>query len=163
MPKCDTRLTCAGLNNEARQRYIDKASDAVSSVVASRNYHEFRAKQLSVHTKALRDMLGPLLDDGVQRSQAGVDLGAIAILAWDMSAKMHTSRVTFQIYFPETNGKFNAPTMKAKDYTGTDQMQLQIDQARLKLVITPVITMRDDRGTTIRAKALQSAQVLVMK
>lgn len=151
------------MNNEARQHLIDQGSEAVQSVIAAKDYHGFRAKQLGIHTKALRDMLGPLLDDGVARASAGVDLGAIAVLAWDLSCKMHTARLTFQIYFPETNGKFTAATMKPKDITKVDPMQLQIEQVRLKLVITPVITMRDDRGTTIRAKAIHSANVLLMK
>ena len=131
--------------------------------MGAKDYQAFRAQQLGIHTKALRDMLGPLLDDGVTRASAGVDLGAIAVLSWYLSCKMHTARLTFQIYFPETNGKFTAATMKAKNMTNVDPMQLQIEQVRLKLVITPVITMRDDRGTTIRAKALHSAMVLLMK
>ncbi|KAG0648949.1 hypothetical protein D0Z07_4805 [Hyphodiscus hymeniophilus] len=157
------KLSERGLNNEARQRYIDQASEAIQAVMGSKNFQSFRAQQLGVHTKALRDMLGPLLDDGVTRASAGVDLGAIAVLSWDLSCKMHTSRLTFQIYFPETNGKFTAATMEHKDMTNADPLQLQIEQVRLKLVITPVITMRDDRGTTIRAKNIHSAMVLLMK
>jgi hypothetical protein len=151
------------LNNEARQQYIDEGSQAVQSVISAKDYRSFRAKQLGVHTKALRDMLGPLLDNGVARASAGSDLGAIAVLSWDLSCKMHTARLTFQIYFPETAGKFTAATMKAKDQTNVDPMKLQVEQTRLKLVITPVITMRDDRGLTIKAKAIHSANVLLMK
>ena len=131
--------------------------------MGAKNYPKFRADQLSAHTKALRDMLGPLLDDGVVRASAGVALGAITVLAWELSCKMHSAGLTFQIYFPETNGKFSAATMKPKDMTNNDPVQLQIEQIRLKLVITPVITMRDDRGTTILAKAIHSATVLLMK
>lgn len=151
------------MNNEARQQYIDQGSRAVQSVVAAKDYHSFRAKQLGVHTKALRDMLGPMLNADAARAQAGTDLGAIVVHSWELSCKMHSARLTFQIYFPETSSKFTAATMKAKDQTKIDPMQLQIQQARLKLVITPVITMRDDRGTTIRAKSILSSNVLLMK
>jgi hypothetical protein len=108
-------------------------------------------------------MLGPMLNDNVERASAGKDLGAIAVHSWDLSVKMHTERLTFQIYFPETASKFTAATMKAKDNIRADPMQLQIQQTRLKLVITPVITMRDDRGTTIKAKSIHSSNVLLMK
>jgi hypothetical protein len=152
-----------GLNNEARQQYIDEGSYAVQSVIAAKDYLSFRSTQLGVHTKALRDMLGPLLDEGAERKLAGVDLGGIVVHCWELSCKMYTARLTFQIYFPETNGKFTASTMNSKDLADVDPMKLQIEQVRLKLVITPVITMRDDRGVTIKAKAIHSADVLLMK
>lgn len=150
------------MNNEARQHHIDQGAKAVQSVVAARDYPSFRAEQLNVHTKALRDILGPMLNDEVIRSEAGRDLGAIAVHSWELSVKMHTQGLTFQIYFPETASKFTAATMTPKDRTNADPMQLQIQQIRLKLVITPVITMRDDKGTTIKAKALHSSNVLLM-
>ena len=107
-------------------------------------------------------MLGPLLNNGSPRAEAGKDLGAIAIKAWELSVNMYSSHLSFQVYFPETSGKFNAATMIAKDQPRLDSMQLQIQQVRLKLVITPVITMRDDRGTTIKDKNLHKSTVLTM-
>lgn len=141
---------------------IDQQSKAVQSVVSSADYSKFRAKKLGEHTKRLRDMLGPLLNQNAVRSEAGGDLGAIAVTTWELSVKMNTSHLTFQIYFPETAAKFSAATMIAKDNSGVDPMSLQIKQNRLKLVITPVITMRDDRGTTIKAKSLHYSNVLLM-
>ena len=115
-----------------------------------------------MHSKKLRDILGPLLNHGCSRADAGRDLGAITIKAWELSVKMFTSQLTFQIYFPETATKFHAATMIAKDQPRADPMHLQIRQTRLKLVITPVITLRDDRGTTIKAKNLHMSTVLTM-
>lgn len=155
-------LLFLGLNNEVRQKLIDKQSETVQSVVSAKNYPLFRAAQLNHHTKRLRDMLGPMLNDGVERAQAGKDLGALAVHAWELSVKMHTAYLTFQVYFPETASKFTAATMHSKDNPHADPMQLQIQQTRLKLVITPVITMRDDRGTTIKAKNLHTSNVLLM-
>jgi hypothetical protein len=103
-----------------------------------------------------------MLNDGVDRTTAGKDLGIIAVNAWDLSAKMNSSHLTFQITFPETASKFTASSMAAKDQPSEKSMELQIRQTRLKLVITPVITMRDDRGTTILAKNLHHSTVLTM-
>ena len=103
-----------------------------------------------------------MLNDRAVRSEAGKDLGAIAVHSMELSVKMHTAGLTFQIYFPETASKFTAATMNAKDRVNADPMQLQVQQVRLKLVITPVITMRDDKGTTIKAKAIHSSNVLLM-
>jgi hypothetical protein len=107
-------------------------------------------------------MLGPLLNPGCVRAEAGRDLGALVIKAWELSVKMYTSHLTFQVYFPVTAAKFMAATMITKDRPGVDAMHLQIKQTRLKLVITPVITLRDDRGTTIKAKNLHLSTVLTM-
>lgn len=106
-------------------------------------------------------MLGPLLNVNTVRSVAGTDLGNIVITAWELGVKMTTSEVTFQVYFPETCDKFSAATMIAKG-NEFDGLRLQVKQARLKLVITPVVTMRDDRGTTIIAKSILSSEVLLM-
>ena len=157
-----TDFITQGLANNDRQELIDMQSKAVQSIVASNNYTAFRSHQLNLHSKKLRDMLGPMLNDGAPRGEAGKNLGALAVHAWELSVKMHTSHLSFQIYFPETAAKFSATTMMAKDRTSADPMQLQISQTRLKLVVTPVVTLRDDRGSTIKAKNLHPAWVLIM-
>ncbi len=134
----------------------------VQRIVTSPSYEGFRAEQVGAHSKRIRDMLGPLLNQGCDRNRAGNDLGIIIVQSWDTSVKMLTSHLSFQIYFPETAQKFNAATMTAKDQPKVDQIQLQLRQTRLKLVITPVVTMRDDRGTTIKAKNLHASSVLTM-
>ncbi|PBP27504.1 hypothetical protein BUE80_DR001761, partial [Diplocarpon rosae] len=151
-----------GLANEARQALVDQRAKAIQGIVSSQNWVAFRKASLAIHSKRLRDILGPMLNDYSLRSTAGSDLGAVILKAWDLSVNMNTSQLTFQIYFPETAQKFNASTMIAKDKNYIDPMSLQIKQARLKLVITPVVTMRDDRGTTIRAKNLHKSTVLTM-
>lgn len=140
---------------------VDQQARAIQGIVSSPNYSQYRAKKLNFHTKNLRDMIGPLLNSDAARADAGQELGGIVITAWDLTVKMTTSHLTFQVYFPETCTKFTAATMHAKD-TNIDPLQLQIRQARLKLVVTPVITMRDDRGTTIMAKGILPAEVLLM-
>jgi hypothetical protein len=107
-------------------------------------------------------MLGPMLNAGSDRSVAGKDLGCLAIRAWDQSAKNNAAPYTFQTYFPDTNSKFSASSMIARDRPGIDPTHLQIKQVRVKLVITPVITLRDDSGTTIKARSLHLATVLLM-
>lgn len=150
-----------GLANDARQKLIDRQVNAVQSVADSEEYLTFRTKELTRHTTDLRNMIGPLLNIDADRSLAGRDLGFLSVAAWELGVKMFTSHCQFQIYFPETAGKFNAATMVAKDSV-TDPLQLQICQTRLKLIITPVVTMRDDRGSSIKVKNLHHSTVLTM-
>lgn len=147
--------------NDARQTFVDSMSEAVQSIMDSPTFGTFRQEQLGLHTKHLRDILGSLLNKGCARAKAGRELGDIVIAAWELSIKMSTSRLSFQIYFPETTAKFSAATMHPID-TNVDPVKLQVQQAHLKLVVTPVITMRDDRSTTIKAKNIHLAKVLLM-
>lgn len=133
----------------------------IENLVHSPMFVNFRTEQLNYHAKRLRDMLGPLLNDDCARAEAGKEIGNIAAASWDLAVKMATSHLTFQIYFPDTNTKFSSATMIAKD-NNTEPARLQTSQTRLKLVVTPVITLRDDRGTTIIARSLHPSCVLTM-
>ncbi|RDW74991.1 hypothetical protein BP6252_06133 [Coleophoma cylindrospora] len=150
-----------GMTKERRQELLDQQLYAVREIVEGPGYRKYRNEQLEHHGKKLRKMLGGLLNNNVVRSSAGTDLGAIATFAWDLSAKMNTAHFTFVTAFFETTSKFSAATMTTKDTLSRDPMQLQLSGARLKLVITPNITIRDDRGASIKVKNLHKSNVLV--
>jgi len=155
-------LLLSGLEIGVRQKYIDKVVGVVQKITSSPDYDQFCSDRISHHSKRLRDILSPLLNQEASREDAGRDLGAIVIQAWETTVKMWSSRLQFQINFPEAGAKFVAASMIAKDQRGVDPMQLQIRQARIKLAVTPVVTMRDDRGTTIKAKNFHLSSVLTM-
>lgn len=150
---------------DGRQIYIEQQHEAIDKVLASPHFEAFRTTQLNKHTRALRDMVGPFLNDKTFRSQAGVELGAVVIKAWELSIKMNTSRLSFQIHYPNLTSKFSKVTMFARDYAPDDdtQMQLQAKQFALKLVITPAFTLRDDGGTSLRVRTFVTADVLLME
>lgn len=130
--------------------------------MASPHFEFWKSVTMQAHCKKLRDYVGMLLNEGAIRQDAGRDLGVVAMRAWDIGVKMHTSRLSFQVIFPETAGKFAAATMIAKDRPDADPMQLQLTQTRLKLIITPVITLRDDRERSIKVRNLHHSTVLTM-
>lgn len=103
-----------------------------------------------------------MLNDDATRAIAGRDLGAITLKAWELAIQLNCTPVTVQVYFPETAAKFSAATMIAKDRSGFNPMDLQLKQTRLKLVITPVVTLRDDRHDKIKARNLHYSTVLTM-
>lgn len=108
-------------------------------------------------------MVGPLLDVGTVRSNAGRDLSNIVGAAWDTSIKLYASGMSFQVTFPECGARFSATSMLSRDEPNMSPTDLQARQLRVKLVMTPVIILRDDRGFGIKAKMLHPANVLVMK
>jgi hypothetical protein len=152
------------LSPEGRAKVIGQQTDLIESMV-QRNlpYLIFRNTQVSRHGKTLRDKTGPLLDIGVRRCDAGDGLNAIALQAFDLSAKMFTSNRTFVIKFPECGSKFLHTSMVSRNpYDAEAPLDNHLRQTRVKLAITPVITMRDDRFMTIQVKDIQHAHVLIM-
>jgi len=159
---CISLTTDLGLANESRQVLIDQQCNAIQSIVDSDDYHNYRRNQLNHHTRSLRDMLGPLLNEGCERAIAGREIGEVTVKAWELSVKMYTSCLTFQIFFPETCAKFTSAIMNSRDHPNENPNVLQTKQIRVKLVMTPIITLRDDRSTTIRVKNLLHSDVLLM-
>ncbi|KAK6610718.1 hypothetical protein H4I96_02316 [Botrytis cinerea] len=160
----DTQLTARPTASaEKRQKLVAEQSAVVKSVINAPEFARFRNDSLTNHTKHLRDILGPLMNEGTSKSKAGTDLGAIIIASMDLCCRMWTAKLSFQVIFPELLGnKFTAGTMIAKDHPRDNPYQLQTKQKRLKLVMTPSITMRDDNSITIIAKSLHKASVLLM-
>ncbi|RKF73680.1 hypothetical protein GcM1_243136 [Golovinomyces cichoracearum] len=145
-----------------RQRIVDQRDVVVKSIIDHEEYNQWRSTRLIQHTMHLQDILGSLLNQNCNLTSAGRDLGAIVVLAFDLCARMHSSSMTFQIAFPEITTKFNSNTMIACDLAPGEYLASQATMIRLKLIITPIVTLRDDRGTTIKAKSLQLARVLTM-
>lgn len=152
----------AGLEPAQRANLIAARTHAIQCIVESETYLAFRSHTLSMHTKALRAKLGPLLNVGVVRAEAGKALGVIAVKAWDLTAKMYTSNYTFLFNFPACGSKFLHPSMECDDPNVLETaLQLHIRQAKIKLAIKPIITMRNDRHETITAKKVQNGHVLI--
>lgn len=152
----------SGLHHDVRQSLTDRRAKAIQFAVSHPDWKKYRTAQTNEHLVKLRAHVGPMLNTHCNRAQAGQDLGPVILKAWEISERMNAAELTFQVSFPETATKFTASSMIAKDQPTVDPMTLQLRQTRLKLVITPVITMRDDRGNTIKAKNLHHSTVLTM-
>jgi hypothetical protein len=151
------------LSDEGRRKVIDDQRKIVQSVVDASDYKKFEGKQIEYHSKELRKYIGPLLDVGNNQHRCASDIDGIVRTAWSLSIKMNASKSQFRVIYPDTGSKFIAATMVPKNFLEETPMSLQLQQIRLKLVISPCITMREDRVTTIVAKNLVSATVLLMK
>lgn len=152
-----------GLTSKERSDAVALQTSAVQAIVGGRDFLTYRAHRLSQHTKQLREWVGPMLNSTVKRGDAGKDIGAIIVHAFDLSVRMHTSGWSFQLMFPDCGSKFGSTSMVCRDELITETpLDLQIRQVRLKLVITPVVTIRDDRGVSIRVKQLHCANVLIV-
>jgi hypothetical protein len=153
------------LSNSARQVQIDRRLNAIKTILDSSDYDDFRTKRIQNHVKGIREILLNLISSELpvsDRKNAGRDLGVIVTKAWELSHKTYASDKTVVISFPSVNGRFNASTMAAIDREKEDPFTLQSQQTRLKLVVTPIVTIRDDHGLGIQVKNLLEARVLTV-
>ncbi|UNI19993.1 hypothetical protein JDV02_006132 [Purpureocillium takamizusanense] len=98
----------------------------------------------------------------VAAEEARRDLAAVAESAWDLSAKILTSRLTFDFRFPEISSRFLSQSM-LPIWPHTDPAELQAQHFRVALVTTPIITCRNDTGAGISAHSIALADVFCMQ
>ncbi len=144
-----------------RQSIIDQISTVIGRMLADPSFNEYRARRISFHQQRLKTIVGPLMDAAASRTDAGFDLHAVASTALQVSALMFQSRLNFEFSWSLTCSKFSVDFHVPKD-PPLDPLMLQAKQYRLKLVVTPAILFRDDRGVSINPKRVLRSEVFVM-
>ncbi|KAK4101881.1 hypothetical protein N658DRAFT_523542 [Parathielavia hyrcaniae] len=97
-------------------------------------------------------------------NEAFYDLYTIATSAWDLSARLLTSRLSFQFVWTDVGARFSAAAHEPLDFVGGDRDRLALQQAehgRIALCATPAVTVRNDRGLSVDVRRLVRAGVLV--
>ncbi|KAI1343835.1 hypothetical protein F5Y15DRAFT_426401 [Xylariaceae sp. FL0016] len=152
--------------NRARQRVIEEHSRLVNSIVADASWPDFRAEMIDRHAILLGYFLQPMCSVGVSNEAATKSLKLIMAFTLDIAVGVWTSRTTLHFAFPDCGCKFavgNMAALNAGQFART-QDELQFSQTRISLVVTPTLTIRDDReGTLLRVTNIHKAQVLLMK
>ncbi|KAK1963887.1 hypothetical protein LZ32DRAFT_591870 [Colletotrichum eremochloae] len=150
----------------ALQVCIDRVAAIVNSCIIHERYDAYRNHRIEYFQAELREMLSPLLvpesSGGPNLEKADEDLRQMCEKAWSISAKMFTSRWTFEFRFPDTGARFNNQTMVGIA-PNIDPHLLQAEHWRVQLVVTPVITVRNDTGSSISVASITSAHVICMK
>ena len=149
-----------------RQKLIDRQREIMKSMLAHPRYDAFRQYKKNEVFQKLKKFVGPLFPTDQKESgalgRAFFDLFAVTDRAIELSIELWLSRLTFQYVWSDTGAKFSAdahnPIMGI-----WDAATLESRKFRLKLVITPGITMRSDKGTSIVAKTVKRADVLVVQ
>jgi hypothetical protein len=144
-----------------RQSIIDQISTIIGRMLADPSFNEYRARRISFHQQRLKTIVGPLMDPAASRTDAGFDLHAVASTALQASALMFQSRLNFEFSWSLTCSKFSVDFHVPKD-PPLEPLMLQAKQYRLKLVVTPTILFRDDRGVSINPKRVLRSEVFVM-
>ncbi|KJZ80321.1 hypothetical protein HIM_00171 [Hirsutella minnesotensis 3608] len=104
----------------------------------------------------------PLLNRFAGAHESRRDLERVAEAAWDLSARILASRLTFDFRFPDIGARFSCQSM-LPIWPHADPAELQAKHWRVAFVTTPVITCRNDTGTGISAHSVTLADVFCMQ
>ena len=113
-------------------------------------------------TESLLATIQPLLNRLTNPAEAQRDMESVVQLAWELSFRILTSRLTFDFRFPEVGSRFSSQSM-LPIWPPMDPMDLQAKHWRVALVTTPVITCRSDTGGNISAHSIALADVYCMQ
>lgn len=162
-----------------RQVLVDRRAQLVGEMVEGDNAAAFKNFKLTHHQQHLRTLIAPFLPrrtggggggssknrnnkSGGVANEAFYDLFTIASSAWDLSARLFRSRMTFQWAWAEVGTRFAADAHEPVDCS-VDRLTLQHEHCRVRLGTTPAVTLRNDMGMTIATRNILKAGVLVMR
>ncbi|KAI1506195.1 hypothetical protein F5X99DRAFT_426239 [Biscogniauxia marginata] len=152
--------------SRARQRVIEEHARLIQAIVASDKIKHFRSRVVDRHASMLAHILEPLRSRNVSHEQALKSLRIMVAATWDISTKVWTGGMTLHYVFPDTGSKYAFGTMDALNgrQVAPSPELLQFSQCRISLVVTPTLTLRDDRDRDyLKTFGIHRAEVLVMK
>ncbi|KAI1125756.1 hypothetical protein F5Y10DRAFT_294404 [Nemania abortiva] len=153
-------------HNRNRQRVIEDHAKLIRAIAMSKEVSEFRRRTVDRHANIMGVLLEPCRAQGTSPDVAHKSLRIMVAACWDISIKVWSSGKTLHYVFPECANKFSPGTMDALNghHMASKPEDLVHSQCRLSLVVTPVMTLRDDRDAArMQCHAIHKAQVLVMK
>ncbi|KAI0205698.1 hypothetical protein F4808DRAFT_472332 [Astrocystis sublimbata] len=153
-------------HNRNRQRIIEDHAKLIKAIAMSKEVSEFRKRTVDRHANIMSALLDPCRAQGTSVETAHKFLRIMVSACWDISIKVWSSGKTLHYVFPECANKFSPGTMEALNghHMAASPEELVASQCRVSLVITPTMTLRDDRDAArMQCHAIHKAQVLVMK
>ncbi|KAI0407808.1 hypothetical protein F4802DRAFT_619952 [Xylaria palmicola] len=153
-------------HNRNRQRIIEDHAKLIKAIAISGEVAEFRRRTVDRHANIMSALLDPCRAQGTSADVSHKSLRVMVAACWDISIKVWSSGKTLHYVFPECAHKFSPGTMEALNghHMAATLEELVAAQCRISLVVTPTMTLRDDRDAArMQCHAIHKAQVLLMK
>ncbi|KAK4175702.1 hypothetical protein QBC36DRAFT_189232 [Triangularia setosa] len=154
-------LECSKKPSE-RDAASKRLAELVSEIETSKQAPAFKNHKIIAHNQILRKMISPFIKLAKANQEPILhDLFTVTQAAWELSSKLLKAKRTFHYVFNDTGAKYSADVHMAVE-TFLKPEDLALRNYRIKLSITPVVTMRSDENLTIKASQILKAKVLVM-
>ncbi|KAI0415104.1 hypothetical protein F5X98DRAFT_377055 [Xylaria grammica] len=153
----------APAHSRNRQRVIEDHAKLIKAIAMSKEVGEFRRRTVDRHANIISALLDPCRARATPAEEAQKSLRVMVAACWDISIKVWSSGKTLHYVFPECANKFSPGTMEALNghVMAATPEGLVTSQCRVSLVVTPTMTLRDDRDAArMQCFAIHKAQVL---
>ncbi|POR39220.1 Uncharacterized protein TPAR_00576 [Tolypocladium paradoxum] len=151
-----------GQPSAARQPLLNHLASIVGFIMKNEHGTLWHKNKVEDMARRLQATVQPLMNKFANQQDAYRDLEHVSSLAWELSSKILTSRLTFDFRFPEIGSRFSSQSM-LPIWPHADPTELQAKHWRVALVTTPVITCRNDTGGSISAHSVAMADVFCMQ
>ncbi|PNY26918.1 Uncharacterized protein TCAP_03154, partial [Tolypocladium capitatum] len=151
-----------GQPSAARQPLLNHLASVVGFIMKNEHGTMWHKNKVDDMARRLQATVQPLMNKFANQQDAYRDLEHVSGLAWELSSKILTSRLTFDFRFPEIGSRFSSQSM-LPIWPHADATELQAKHWRVALVTTPVITCRNDTGGSISAHSVAMADVFCMQ
>ncbi|KAH6891181.1 hypothetical protein B0T10DRAFT_595339 [Thelonectria olida] len=151
-----------GQPSSYRQPLLDRQATVIDGILRLDHYQDFSKERIVQITEMLLEMIRPLFNETASDASAYRDLEIVSRMAWALSSRILSSRLTFDFRFPEVGTRFSCQSM-IPIWPNLEPTELQARHWRVALVTTPVITCRNDTGSNISAHSVALADVICMQ
>ncbi|KAI0182043.1 hypothetical protein GGR52DRAFT_584455 [Hypoxylon sp. FL1284] len=130
-----------------RQRVFEQHARIITHALKSDNAEKFKKGSIIRHAEVMCRVLKPLRCKSVEEDKAMRNLQLLAEIAWEISSKVWMSGMTLNYQFTQCGNVFTLNTMDALNSAplGLSHKELQVARLRVSFVVTPMLTVRDER------------------
>ncbi|KAK1830756.1 hypothetical protein QBC39DRAFT_103140 [Podospora conica] len=142
---------------------LDRRAVLILSMLDNARWDQFRHTKVNEHFQAIKQAVWALCPDDNRRGEmhenAHFDLFSMIEVAWELATKMYLSRADFYFSWPEIGDKY---TPEIHDLADRPTPGQELKYGRVRLAVTPGVTMRKPEGMRVVPKGILKATVLVV-
>lgn len=147
----------------SRRPTINRMARSIKTITSAGNYPGFRQSKVRTMVEELMQMTSPLVKPGADTQVLEGSVRKVCERAWEISATILSSGMTFDFHFPATGDRFSKNSM-VPIMPDREAMDCQSGHWRVALCVTPVITAVDDRsGDNVAVHSVLLADVICMR
>jgi len=144
-----------------RYALVHERASVIDSFIRGPYWGRAKSQQIAQHANRFKDIVGPLMNSGVDRGAAAADLSALCERAMRVSAVLNSTDLSFQFTFNECGRKVTHRCHHILNDGGPARDQ-QFRHWRVMIAVTPGVTYRHDAGAAIDPRMITKSNIVAM-
>ena len=141
---------------------LERRAKLVLTMLDSPRWDQFRHTKVNEHFQSLKNAVWALVPNDTKtemREDAHFDLFSMIELSWELATKMFLSRADFTFSWPQVGEKYSVESHFPADMQREPSAN-EVRYWRVRLAVTPGVTMRTPEGMSIKPLRILRANVL---